>query len=119
MVRVCEMTPEREWKQVERALRTIPLNAIAPDIAAGESTGDGLWCLVAGEVSFVPIHGGGTVTHWDHGLAYAQYARWLTARPERVHDTHESAVAYVRQRLEELGLINLGILPPGQRPPVD
>jgi hypothetical protein len=93
------VTPEREAKRVERLLRTIPVEAIAPDIAASESVRDGLWCLVAGEVSFVPIHGGGTTTSWCDPLAYAQHARWLRAHPERVHDTQESAVAFVRAQL--------------------
>jgi hypothetical protein len=94
-----KMTPEREAKHVQRALRTIPLDAIAPDIAVHESQGDGLWCLVAGEVSFVPTDCGRTITCWDWGLAYAQYVRWLAAHPERIHETHESAVAFVRSRL--------------------
>jgi hypothetical protein len=93
------MTPKREHKLVERALRTIPVEAIALDIAASEASNDGLWCLVEGEVSFVPAHGGGTVTNWDDALAYAQYRRWLTAHPERVHETHEAAVVFVRCRL--------------------
>jgi hypothetical protein len=93
------MTPQREAKHVQRALRTIPVDAIAADIAASESPGDGLWCLVGGEVSFVPVHGGRTITDWDDLLAYAQYARWLAAHPERVHESHESAVLFVRSRL--------------------
>jgi hypothetical protein len=98
-----KMTWEREQKRVERALRTIPVEAIAPDIAASESPGDGLWCLVAGEVSWVPAHGGGTTTSWCAPLAYAQYARWLAARPERVHNTRAAAVAFVRSRLGQRG----------------
>jgi hypothetical protein len=97
------MTLEREWKRLERALRTIPLNAIAPDIAASESAGDGLWCLVAGDVSWVPAHGGGMATTWCDPLAYAQYVRWLAAHPERIYDTREAAVAFVRSRLGQRG----------------
>ena len=92
------MTPEREGKRVLRTLRGIPVDAIAPDIAASEAPGDGLWCLIAGEVAFVPAGGGRTVTNWDDPLAYAQYARWLGTRPERVHESHESAAAFVRSR---------------------
>jgi hypothetical protein len=95
----CPMTPHREAKHIERKLRTIPLEVIAPQIAANEAQGDGLWCLIGGEVSFVPVHGGGTTTCWDDMLEYAQYARWLGAHPERVHDTHESAVQFVRSQL--------------------
>ena len=97
------MTPQREERRLQRALRTIPLDAIGPSIAAWEASSDGLWCLVSGEVSFVPAHGGRTVTEWDDPLVYAQYARWLGVRPERVHATHESAVAFVRSRLGERG----------------
>src|SRR4051812_17181717 len=93
------MTPQREAKRVERALRTIPSEAIAPDITASELQCDGLWCLVGGQVSFVPSHGGCTVTEWDDPLIYAQYARWLSAHPERVHDTHAAAVVFVRSQL--------------------
>lgn len=93
------MTPQREAKRVQRALRTVPNEAIAPDIAASESSGDGMWCLVGREVSFIPIHGGRTETMWDDELAYAQYSRWLAVHPERVHDTHESAVAFVQSHL--------------------
>src|SRR6478672_10521713 len=93
------MTLRREDKHVQRTLRTVPIDAIAPDIAARESQGDGLWCLVGGEVSFVPVHGGRTVTDWDDPLAYAQYARWLAARLERIFDTHDSAVAFVLSQL--------------------
>jgi hypothetical protein len=85
------MTPEREWKRVERALRTIPVEAIAPEIAANEESGEGLWCLVGGEVSFIPAHGGHTDTLWDDPLGYAQYERWLRAHTERVHESHEAA----------------------------
>lgn len=94
------MTPQREAKHLQRALRTIPLEAVAPEIAASESPGDGLWCLVDGVVSFVPAHGGRTETMWDDPPAHAQYERWLAAHPERVHDNHESAVAFVRSRLD-------------------
>ena len=97
------MTPQREAKRAERALRTIPLGAIAPDIAASEASRDGMWCLVGGDVSFVPAHGGRSETCICDPLAYAQYARWLGAHLERVHDTHESAVAFVRLQLAERG----------------
>jgi hypothetical protein len=99
------VTPQREAKRVERMLRAIPAEAIAADIAASESVRDGLWCLVAGEVAFVPTHGGGTTTNWCDPLAHAQYARWLRAHPERVHDTHESAVAFVRAQLGGAGQV--------------
>jgi hypothetical protein len=93
------MAPRREGKRVERALRSVPLDAIAPEIAARESAGDGLWCLVGGEVAFVAAHGERTVTDWSDPLAHAQYTRWLAAHPERAHDTHEAALAFVRSRL--------------------
>jgi hypothetical protein len=43
--------------------------------------------------------GGQGVTEWCDDLVYAQYARWIRARPERVHETYESAVAFVRATL--------------------
>jgi hypothetical protein len=93
------MTPEWNFKRARRALRTVPVDAIAPVIAATESAGDGLWCMVAGELSFVPSHGGGTETIWDDALEYAQFVRWVEAHPERIYDTHEAAVAFVRSRI--------------------
>jgi len=96
-----ETTPQRRGKHVQRKLRTIPLDAIAPYIAASESTGRGLWCLVAREVTFVPVDGGETITQWDDPLEYAEYERWLAAHAERVHDTHEPAVEFVRRRAAE------------------
>src|SRR5262249_19091534 len=97
------MTPEREGKRVERAIRTIPADAIAPDIAATESRGEGLWCLVDGEVSFVLVNAEPTLSNWCDPLAHTQYIRWLKSHPERIHDSHESAVRYVRRQLGEKG----------------
>jgi hypothetical protein len=97
------MTPQQEGKRVRRALRTIPVEAIAPAIAAEEAQGKGLWCLVGGELSFVPADGGLTLTSWDDALEYAQFVRWVKGHPERVHDTHEQAVAFVRSRLGGAG----------------
>lgn len=96
------MTPQQEHKRVQRALRVLPVEAIAPSVAAYESEGTGLWCLVANELSFVPADGGTTVTNWDDTLEYAQFRRWVEARPERVHGTHEAAVAFVRAALNRL-----------------
>jgi hypothetical protein len=93
------MTLRHEGKRVTRAIRSIPLDAIAPDILAWEAAGNGLWCLVAGRVSFVTVDGGHTETDWDDPLTHAGYVRWLAAHPERVHDTHEAAIAFVRSRL--------------------
>jgi hypothetical protein len=97
------MTPEREDKRTKRALRTIPVDAIAPEIAASEADRDGLWCLVSGDLEFVPAHGGRTTTLWCDELAYAQFVRWVRGHPERVPATHEAAVAFVRSRLAERG----------------
>ena len=88
-------TPEGEWKRTQRKLRSIPVDDIAPNIAADEERG-GLWCLVAGGLEFIPADGGECQTEWDDGLMYAQFARWVKARPERVHTTREAAVAFVR-----------------------
>jgi hypothetical protein len=93
------MTAEREARHVQRALRRIPVDAIAPRIAAEESDGIGLWGLVAGEVAFVSADDRETITEWEDMLDYSQYRRWLADHPERVHDTPESATAFVRSRL--------------------
>jgi hypothetical protein len=92
------MNFKREAKQIQRKLRTIPLDAIAAAIAQWEGN-DGLWCIVDGEMEFVSPSGGRSETTWDDPLEHAQYVRWLQAHPERVHDTRESAVAFVRSKL--------------------
>jgi hypothetical protein len=91
------MTPQRGAKHVQRALRTIPLDAIAPHVAAMESSG--LWCIVASGLEFVPADGGTCETSWDDPLEYAQFVRYVRARPERVHSSLELARAFVRSRL--------------------
>jgi hypothetical protein len=55
------MTPEREKKRIERAIRKVPLDALEAFIASCV-TGDGLWCLIDGQPSFVPVSGGTTET---------------------------------------------------------
>jgi hypothetical protein len=90
-------TPQREWKHIERRLRGIPVDAIAPAVAAWET--NGLWCLVAGELGFVPADGGGCEVCVDDALAYAQLVRYVRAHAERVHPSLESARAFVRSRL--------------------
>ena len=86
-------------KQLQRALHTRCIDDVSTEITDDESSGDGLWCLVGGEVSFVPIHGGRTVTDWEDPLDRMEYELWLVTHSKRVHDTHESAVAFVRSRL--------------------
>ncbi len=91
------MTPQREAKHVQRALRVIPSDSIASHVAAMES--DGLWCIVAGGMVFIPADGGTCETCWDDPLEYAQFVRYVRARPERVHPSPESARAFVQSRL--------------------
>jgi hypothetical protein len=91
------MTPELQGKRVQRAIRTIPVEQIAPVVRSWER--DGMWCLVADELTFVPADGGTSVTCWDDPVEHAQFVRYVQAHPERVHPTHESALAFVRSRL--------------------
>jgi hypothetical protein len=58
------------------------VDAVAPYIAHEEAAGDGLWCLVDGEMTFVLADGGTCATQWDDALMAAQYARWVKAHPE-------------------------------------
>ena len=92
------MTPERAAKHVQRALRSIPVDAVAPHVTAMET--DGLWCVVDGWLEFVQAHGGMCETCWDDPLEYAQFERYVRARPERVHPSRESALAFVRSRVD-------------------
>ena len=90
-------TPQREWKHIQRQLRGIPVDEVGPRVTAWER--DGLWCLIAGELTFVPADGGTSESSWSDPLEYAQFVRYVGARPERVHPTHESAVAFVRSQV--------------------
>lgn len=93
------MTPEREAKHVERAIRAIALDAIAPAIIAQEEEVRGLWCLIGNQLQFVResgVHGEWTL---DDPLECAQMVRWVRAQKERVHPTLEAALAFVRSKL--------------------
>ena len=82
------MTPEREDKQIERKLRTIPVEAIASMVAAEEAAMQAVICLVGEWPQFVGPEGRHreSETTWDFDpLEHAQIARWLRAHPERVH----------------------------------
>ncbi len=92
------MTPQREDKHVQRAIRKIPINAVTSAVTAWE-TGDGLWCLVKGELEFVETSGGRSETTWDNPIELALFVRWVQARPERIHPTHGAALAFVRSTL--------------------
>ena len=91
------MTPQRAAKHVQRALQSIPVDAIAPHVAAMEA--DGLWCIVPDGLEFIPANGGDCETCWDDPLECAQFVRYVSAQPERVHPTRESALAFVPSRL--------------------
>jgi hypothetical protein len=73
------------------------LEEVAPRVLADERAG--MWCLVEGVLQFVPADGGIAVTGWDDMLEYAQFKRYVAARPERVHTSWDSAVEFVRSRL--------------------
>jgi hypothetical protein len=91
-------TPQREWKRVQRVLRNIPVEQIAPWLAAMEQ--NGLWCLIADELVFVSTHGGtGGETTWDDPVVYAQVYRYVQEHSDRHHPTHEKALEFVRSRL--------------------
>jgi hypothetical protein len=97
--RTAEVTPEKEAKRVKRALRTIPKDAIGPSIADFESQLAGMWCIVAGELLFVSAKGLESETTLDDPLAPAQIVRWIREHPERIHETQEAALAFVRAHL--------------------
>jgi hypothetical protein len=99
--RAFPVSQHRAAKHIQRAIRAIPVEQIAPVMAAGER--DGMWCLVDGDLSFVPADGGQCITQWDDPVQHALYVRYVLAHPERVHDTHEAAVAFVRSQMPERG----------------
>ncbi len=91
------MTPQRAAKHVQRALRAIPVDAIAPRVTAEESCG--LWCILPDGLEFIPADGGTCETCWDDPLECGQFVRYVSAQPERVHPSRVSALAFVRARL--------------------
>jgi hypothetical protein len=91
------LTPQQQGKRVQRAIRHIPTEQIAAVVRA--MVRDGLWCLVDGELVFVPADGSTYVTNWDDPVEYAQFVRYVLAYPDRVHVNHEEALKFVRSRL--------------------
>jgi hypothetical protein len=51
------------------------------------------------ELTFVPANGSISETDWDDFLEYAQFVRYVKARPDRVHSSLESALAFVQSKL--------------------
>jgi len=95
------MTLEREAKRIERAIRKVPVEAIAPTIAGYEASERWLLCLVAEHLEFVHVDGRRGETTWCDTLEVAQIVRWLRAYPERVHPTYPAALTFVRTRLTD------------------
>jgi hypothetical protein len=93
------MTPKREAKRVEHAIRAIPVEAIAPTIAAYKASERWLLWLVGDKLPFVYVDGKGGTTRSDYSLDYAQMIRWVRAHPERAHQTYQTALAFVREKL--------------------
>jgi hypothetical protein len=93
------MTIEREHKRMQRRLRIIPVEAIAPTIVAYEGSERCLLCLVANVLEFVRVDGRRGETTWDDDFEHAQMVRWMQAHPERVHSTYQAALAFVRGKL--------------------
>ncbi len=91
------MTPQQEAKRIERKLRNVPVEAIAPIVLSWEPAG--MWCIVCGGLSFVPPDDGvwDVSTMWD-AMTTFQVVRYIQAHPERVHSSWESARAFVRAR---------------------
>ena len=93
------MTPEREQKRIQRALRKIPVDSVASAIAEDEAAGDVVWCLVGGAASLITVRGGKGETTFCDEIVHAQFVRWLQTHPERVHETAEAAVEFVHAKL--------------------
>jgi hypothetical protein len=92
------VTPQQDAKRVQRAIRNIPVEQIAPRIATEEHTQNGMWCLVTDELQFVLTNGSYSVTQWDDPIEFALHMRYVQAHPERIHANHEEAVAFVRSQ---------------------
>jgi hypothetical protein len=92
------MTRDRDTKKVLRAIRNIPVDEPALWLADDEKAGTGLWCLVAGQLQWVPATGGKTESTWDDPIELAVMTRYIKTCSDRIHDTHSSAVQFVKSR---------------------
>jgi len=92
-------TPQRDRKRLERRLRYIPVDRIAARVAADERAG--MWLEVGGVVQFIPVgRGVCDIGPWlGDPLEWAEIVRYVRSRPERVHQSRESAWDFVESRL--------------------
>jgi hypothetical protein len=95
------VAPQREWKHIQRRLRKIPVDSVAPFFAATDV--NGMWCMVAGELVHVLMERKPGETAWDDDLEYAQVVRYVQTQPERIHASLESAQDLVRSRFGRTG----------------
>ena len=94
------MNYRREAKHVERSIRKIPVDSIAPQLAADEGS-DGRYCIVADRLEFVLANGRMTETAWDDPVEVALIGRYVRSIPERIHPTYDSALTWVRSQLSK------------------
>src|SRR5262249_33901103 len=78
-----------------------PLAQVAARVAAAEH--NGLWCVVAGELTFILADGSSRATRWDDAREYVQFLQYVQGQPERVHPSWEAACAFVRSQLGGCG----------------
>ena len=92
-------TPQQDWKRLERRLRYIPVDRIAPRVAADER--GGMWCVVGGMLQFVPVgRGVCDIGPWQGDpMEWAEIDRYVRSCPDRIHLSWESAWDFVESRL--------------------
>lgn len=95
-------TPEREWKRLRRLIRYIPVDEIAPSVSAYET--DGMWCIIDGELSFVPADGGTCEMSLCDMEQVAILHRYIASKPERVHASIDSARRFVSSKFRQSSL---------------
>lgn len=93
------MSFSRDRKVLERRLRYIPVDRIAPRVRADER--NGMWCVVGGVVQFIPVgQGVCDVGPWlGDPLEWAGIDRYVRSCAERVHESRESAWDFVASQL--------------------
>ena len=79
----------------------LPLAQVAARVAATEH--NGLWCVLAGELTFILADGSSRATRWDDAREYVQFLQYVQGQPERVHPSWEGARAFVRSQLGGCG----------------
>ncbi len=86
------MTPQREAKHVQRAIRRFTVEQLAAEIVPGEQYG--FYCILGRELVWYDPQVGACEVGWDDAIEMAKIAKFVASRPERQFATPEQAAAF-------------------------